>query len=105
MLTLGMKEIYKVGNCRLFYMMKTFPEGHSRTRKTIRVYLLKVGSKKSDLKPVEEDDKYWIKVAFLTGQYFLRLHFNKITQSGIIFIRICGVSGRDLRLWVRCGIR
>lgn len=89
----------------MFYMMKTFPEGHSRTRKTIRVYLLKVGSKKSDLKPVEEDDKYWIKVAFLTGQYFLRLHFNKITQSGIISIRICGVLGCDFRLWVRCGIR
>lgn len=100
-----MEEIYKVGNCRLLYTMKTFPEGHSRTRKTIRVYLLKVGSKESDLKAVEEDNKYWIKVAFLTGQYFLRLHFNKATGRGIIFIRVCGVSGHDFRLWVKCGTR
>lgn len=87
-----MNEIYEVENCRLLYMMKTFPEGHSRTRKTIRIYLLKVGSKESDLKPVEEDNKYWIKVAFLTCQYFLRLRFNKATQRGIIFISLCGVS-------------
>lgn len=101
MLTLGMNEIYKVGNCRLLYMMKTFPEGHSRTRKTMRVYLLKVGSKESDLKPVEEDNKYWIKVAFLTCQYFLRLCFNKATQRGIIFISLCGVSAYDFRLWAK----
>lgn len=65
------------------------------------VYLLKVGSKESDLKAVEEANKYWIKVAFLTCQYFLRLHFNKATQRGIIFISLCGVSAYDFRLRVK----
>jgi len=67
-LTLRMSEIYKVGSSRLLYTMKTFPEGHSRTTKTMRVYLLKLGSNESDLKPVEEDNKYWIKASFLTCQ-------------------------------------
>lgn len=96
-----MNEIYKAGNCRLLYMTKTFPEGHSRTRKTIRVYLLEVRSKESDLKPVEEDNKYWIKVTFLTCQYFLRLHFNKAAQRGIIFISLCRVSAYVFRLWAK----